>query len=359
MPLGPRRDSRDDAIARSPTGSPSSRARRRPGCGSRRSRRGSAASPSSSPTIPTATAASPTASASTRRKAPRGWPRAMRAAGYEMPGFPETGAALMERLLGGPTNRPRRRDGRPGRRRRAGPRTTVLRLADVCALPRLALPTDRTGRAAGRALGRARSRPVLRRRRVPPRRPPLRQRRRRRAAGARLRHRPEGDLPRSRPRAAAPLPRLLCLAARSPSPPTRSSTSASTAISNGCPARRLACRRRCWPEVGARRRCRSSIRSSSTIPGEGSQAKRRASRGDRRSSDAGDDARRNPRRPRRARDADRRILRRRRHRSAPPRPSREARSSPPPSATGSTATSASAAATAAARSARSTRISAN
>ena len=46
--------------------------------------------------------------------------RAMRAAGYEMPGFPETGAALMRRLLGGPTNalgagrRPACRRGGPG-----------------------------------------------------------------------------------------------------------------------------------------------------------------------------------------------------------------------------------------------------
>ena len=84
------------------------------------------------------------------------------------------------------------------------------------------------------------------------------------AAGARLQHRSSRQLSRSGPAAAARLPRLLRLDARTLPRPRRRSTSASTAIWSGCRARRwrcrpTACRRRRWD------RCRISIRSSSTI----------------------------------------------------------------------------------------------
>ena len=76
-----------------------------------------------------------------------------------------------------------------------------------------------------------------------PARAPLRQRRDRHPAGARLQHRSEGDLPRpgSRPAALAISPSISGCARNSA--PTRWSTWASTAISNGCRARRWRCRK--------------------------------------------------------------------------------------------------------------------
>ena len=296
------------------------------------SRLRTAASRSSSPTIPTATAASPTASASTRRKARSASPRAMREAGYDAaglpgdrrgadgaaarPGRPTLNAVASGRQRSGTEPEPRGRESLPrglARLANASGASGAAAVA-VCPLDRLLAPSSppcptRQPRRADRALGRAGGRSVLRRRRLPPRRPPLRQRRRRHPAGARLRHRSEGDLPRPRPRAAAPLPRLLRLAARE-------SFAADAIVHLGkhgnlewLPGKALGLSRDLLAGGRARARRRSIYPFIVNDPGEGSQAKRRASRGDRRSPDAGDDARRDPRAARRARDADRRVLR--------------------------------------------------
>jgi cobaltochelatase CobN len=76
--------------------------------------------------------------------------------------------------------------------------------------------------------------------------------------------------------AAASLPRVLCLAARAVLTPMRSSTWASTAISNGCRARRWRCRDACYPEavLGPVPHIYPFIVND---PGEGTQAKRRTS----------------------------------------------------------------------------------
>ena len=116
------------------------------------------------------------------------------------------------------------------------------------------------GPAAGRGL-----RP---RRPHRPGRPGLRQRLRRPAAAARLRHGPERHLPPARPAAAAQLLRPLPLARATSGGPTPSSTWASTARSNGCPARASACRRTASPTASSAT-CRCSIRSSSTTPARG------------------------------------------------------------------------------------------
>ena len=81
---------------------------------------------------------------------------------------------------------------------------------------------------------------------------------------------PKSKLSRSRPGAAAPLSRVLSLAARRVRTPRRRSISASTAISNGCPARAPACRPRACPRRSSGA-CRTSIRSSSTIPARASR----------------------------------------------------------------------------------------
>ena len=85
---------------------------------------------------------------------------------------------------------------------------------------------------------------------------------------------PKSHLSRSGPGAAARLSRLLSLAAATPSAPTRSSTTASTAISNGCRARPLALSGDCYPEValGPLPQLYPFIVND---PGEGTQAKRR------------------------------------------------------------------------------------
>ena len=182
----------------------------------------------------------------------------------------------------------RRPDQRRGRAARAAARR--------CRSPTIAPSSRRCRRRSAQqvdgALGRAGARSVLRRAaRFALAVHPLRQRRRRHPAGARLQHRSEGDLSRSRPRAAARLSRLLCLAARRASAPTRSSISASTAISNGCRARRWRCRQTCWPEaaLGPLPHLYPVHRQRSGR-GQPGQAARRG--GHRRSPDAADDARR-------------------------------------------------------------------
>ena len=84
-------------------------------------------------------------------------------------------------------------------------------------------------------------------------------------AGARLQHRPEGHLPRSGPRAAARLSRLLCL-------PAGGVWRARRRAHGQARQPRMAARQGAGavggvlPGGGASARCRSSIRSSSTIP---------------------------------------------------------------------------------------------
>ena len=261
-----RRTAGHDLSRRSPTASPSSRARRRPGCGSRpkpaKERRVAiilSNYPNRDGRIANGVGLDTPESAVAAR------PRRCARPATTLPGFPETSAALMAA--------PARRADQCAATATAGPRVVergprppACRLRRLCALPRRRLPPEQPRARLTARWGAPEADPFFVDGALPSRHPPLRQRRRRHPARARLRHRPEGDLPRSRPRAAAPLPRLLRLAARSRSPPTRSSTSASTAISNGCPARRSACRRAAGRKSALGADCRSSIRSSSTIP---------------------------------------------------------------------------------------------
>ena len=98
-------------------------------------------------------------------------------------------------------------------------------------------------------------------------------------AAARLRGRPDRHVPRPRPAAAPPLPRLLPLAATpattAAGAPTPSSTSASTARSSGCRARRWPCRPACFPDA-ALGDVPLFYPFVVNDPGEGTQAKRRA-----------------------------------------------------------------------------------
>ena len=137
------------ATARSPTGSPSSPIWRATGRGCGPSRRPSGGWRSCSPTTRTATAASATASGSTRRQSAVTMLRALRDAGYRTGDIPEDGAALMERLLAGPTN------ARPARAGRGD--AAVQRIFGVFRQPAA------VGAAAGvGALGRAERDPFFR-----------------------------------------------------------------------------------------------------------------------------------------------------------------------------------------------------
>ena len=180
---------------------------------------------------------------------------------------PDDAEELIGRLLAGPTN------ANPG-----APAEETLSFAEYSAFF-ATLPPARSAGGHG-ALGRRRARPVLppgpaRLRPLRDPRLPCRQYRGADPAGARLPHRPEIDLSRSGAGAAARLSRLLCLARRRISAPTRSSISASTAISNGCPARRWRSRPNAFPK----RRSAPLPHLYPFIvndPGEGTQAKRRA-----------------------------------------------------------------------------------
>ena len=156
--------------------------------------------------------------------------------------------------------RPDQRAGRPCGSARSGSR---LPLADYRRLF-AGLPAIVRSRVRG-ALGRARGRPASGRRRLRAGAPAAGQRRGRPAAGPRLPHRPRRHLPRARTsrRRTAISPSISGCGTTSAR--TRSCIWASTATSNGCrarppPCRPTACPRRCWG------RCRTSTRSSSTIP---------------------------------------------------------------------------------------------
>ena len=238
------------------TASPSSPSSPPPGPAAPHPRRPSAASPWSSPTTPTATAASPTASASTRRRAPSRSCDALREAGYAVAMHPSSGDALIDALLAGPTNAIASRRARASRHCPLRP-TTDASFA--------ALPGTCRAQIAGKRWGAPEGDPLRPRRRVPSaalhrfgnvvgRLQPAR--------GYHID--PKATLPRSGPRAAARLSRLLSLAAPELRRPRRRPLSASTAISNGCRARRWRSTRECCPEARWAR-CRSSIPSSSTI----------------------------------------------------------------------------------------------
>ena len=125
------------------------------------------------------------------------------------------------------------------------------------------LAPRRAARARPGDLGPGAGRVVRRRRRLRHRRPGARQRLPRHPAAARLRREPGRDLPRPEARARPSLPRHLPLAR--PSASTRSSTSASTARSSGCRARRSASPTPARP-TPASPTSRSSTRSWSTTP---------------------------------------------------------------------------------------------
>ena len=86
---------------------------------------------------------------------------------------------------------------------------------------------------------------------------------------------PVAIVPLAQPAARPPLPRLLPLARRGAGAPTPSSTSASTARSSGCRARRWRCRPACWPDA-ALGDVPFFYPFVVNDPGEGTQAKRRA-----------------------------------------------------------------------------------
>ena len=173
----------------------------------RRRRRPSGASRSCSPTTRTATAASATASGSTRRNRRSRCCARCGAAGYRVGDLPDDAGALMERLLAGPTNarphaaRPRRPCRSPTIRFSSPslPASVQQRVDGAGARPSAIRSSARAGLDCGHF-----AIPGLW----------LRQCRGADPAGARLQHRPGGDLSRPGPGAAARLPRFLCLARR-------------------------------------------------------------------------------------------------------------------------------------------------
>ncbi len=195
--------------------------------------------------------------------------RALRQAGYRIDGAPKDGASLMSMLLSGPTNKALLREAGEGGVG-AGER---LALADYRAFLE-SLPERLRARMGERWGGPERDPffsdgafhlPAHRLGNIVIAHP----------AGARLQHRSRRHLSFARSRAAARLSRLLRLAAPATSAPTPSSTWASTAISNGCRARR-------WrsPRNAGRKPCSAPLPHLYPFivndPGEGAQAKRRS-----------------------------------------------------------------------------------
>ena len=162
---------------------------------------------------------------------------------------------------GVPHDRPARAGRRRGGRRRL--RRLVRRAPETVAGQR------------GRALGRTARLGLRPRRRHPPGRSRPRPRAGHGPAAPRLRREPDRRLPLPRPAADPPLPGRPTAGWTGRGAPTPSSTSASTATWNGCPARGSASRRPAGP-MPPSATCPSSTPSWSTIPGEGTQAKRRA-----------------------------------------------------------------------------------
>ena len=230
-------------------------ARRRLGAAAAHAGGASAASRSSWPTTRPRRPASATGSAWTRRRARSRCCGRCEADGYGVDGVAGGRRRADAGARGGPTN-----ELAGGRSARSRVRLPLARYRG--------LVRDAAGKPCGSrrgALGCPEARPARPRRRLRPRPAAARQRRGRHPAGARLPHRSEPRPTTARPRAAARLPRLLSSGCATSSARTRSCIWASTATSNGCPARRwrsrrTACPRRCWA------RCRTSTRSSSTIP---------------------------------------------------------------------------------------------
>ena len=257
-----------------------------------------------------ATAGSPTASGSTRRRAASRCCSALRGAGYGVERDPGR-----RRRAGRARSPPARPTSWPAAR---GARSRVaLPLADYRELF-AGLPAEVRARAVDGALGAARGRPAPRRRRASRCSVlPLGQRRRRPAAGARLPHRPGGDLPRARtsPRRTATSPSISGCA----------TSSARTPIVHlgkhgnleWLPGKATALSADCLPEavLGPLPHLYPFIVND---PGEGTQAKRRAGGRDRRPPDPAADPGRELGRARRAGGPGRRVSRGGEPRPAPP-----------------------------------------
>ncbi len=262
-PLG--RDPRDRGRSRRlPAGRRPRRLRRRPraqlGCGCARSRRPSGASPSSSPTIRTATAASATASGSTRRHRRSTMLRALRGAGYRVEDMP--GRRRRADARGCSPARPMRGPQRAGRGDLSVRRLLGL-LRDACRMPVQQARHRRAGARPSATRSSAPGRLDCGRFAIP---------------GFRLGNvavliqpaRGYNIDPKATYHDPALVPPHAYLAfyawlADGFRADAVDRISASTALSNGCRARRWRCRRNAFPRRCSGR-CRISIRSSSTIP---------------------------------------------------------------------------------------------